>query len=161
MEYEETIKENPFSKINLKFHEPKVLPKTISFDVIEHLLQTAYNEPTNINVTAYQKQVHLRNIAVLELLFASGMRVSELCSLKTDDINLRTGEIRIWGKGAKERIVTIANPEVLKIIREYRSTFNVQNDSIEYLFINRKGNRLSEQSVRIIINNYTKKSKYL
>jgi integrase/recombinase XerD len=158
LEYEETIKENPFSKINLKFHEPKVLPKTISFDVIEHLLQTAYNEPTNINVTAYQKQIHLRNIAVLELLFASGMRVSELCSLKTDDINLRTGEIRIWGKGAKERIVTIANPEVLKIIREYRSTFNVQNDSIEYLFINRKGNRLSEQSVRIIINNYTKKA---
>ena len=157
LEYEETINENPFSKINVRFHEPKVLPKTIPFDVIEHLLHTAYSEPIQ-NVTYYQKQVHLRNIAVLELLFASGMRVSELCSLKIDDINLGSGEIRIWGKGAKERLVTIANPEVLKIIREYRSTFNGKSNPIEYLFINRKGNRLSEQSVRIIINKYTKKA---
>lgn len=158
MEYEETIKENPFSKINLRFHEPKVLPKTISFDVIEHLLKTAYKEMENTNVTAYQKQIYLRNVAVLELLFASGMRVSELCSLKTDDINLVSGEIRIWGKGAKERIITITNPEVLKIIREYRSTFHGQTDSIEYLFINREKKRLSEQSVRIIINKYTQKA---
>lgn len=158
MEYEDIIKENPFSKINLKFHEPKVLPKTISFDVIEHLLRTAYNDTTNINVSSYQKQVYLRNIAVLELLFASGMRVSELCALKTDDINLVNGEIRIWGKGSKERVITIANPEVLKIIREYRSTFIGQSDSTEDLFINRNGKRLSEQSVRIIINKYVKKA---
>ena len=108
------------------------------------------------NITTYQKQIYLRNIAVLELLFASGMRVSELCSLKIDDINLVNGEIRIWGKGSKERIVTIANPDVLKIIREYQLNLNRQNKSIDYLFINRKGNRLSEQSVRIIINKYTK-----
>ncbi|MDR2025207.1 MAG: tyrosine-type recombinase/integrase [Hungatella sp.] len=158
MECEEIIKENPFTKINLKFNEPKVLPKTISFDVIERLLKTAYNEDTNMNVSLYQKQIYLRNIAVLELLFASGMRVSELCALKTENINLVNGEIRIWGKGAKERVVTITNPDVLKIIREYRSTFIIQNDSTEYLFINRKGNRLSEQSVRIIINKYAKKA---
>ncbi len=155
LEYEEAIKENPFSKIKVKFNEPKILPKTIPFDTIEQLLQTAYNMPST-NITTYQKQIYLRNIAVLELLFASGMRVSELCSLKIDDINLVNGEIRIWGKGSKERIVTIANPDVLKIIREYQLNLNRQNKSIDYLFINRKGNRLSEQSVRIIINKYTK-----
>ena len=160
LEYEDIIQENPFSKINLKFHEPKVLPKAISFDIIELLLKTAYKEALDldINATSYQKQVYLRNIAVLELLFASGMRVSELCSLKMEDINLKNGEVRIWGKGAKERIITITNPEVLKILREYRATFIEQIESRESFFINREGNRLSEQSVREIINKYAIKA---
>lgn len=160
LEYEDIIQENPFSKINLKFHEPKVLPKAISFDIIELLLKTAYKEALDldINATSYQQQVYLRNIAVLELLFASGMRVSELCSLKMEDINLKNGEVRIWGKGAKERIITITNPEVLKILREYRATFIEQIESRESFFINREGNRLSEQSVREIINKYAIKA---
>lgn len=138
MECEKIIKENPYIKINLKNHEPKILPKTIYSDVIERLIKAAYKEDTNMNISLYPKQIYWRNIAVWKLLFASGMRVSELCTLKTDNINLVNGEIRIWGKGAKERIMTITNPEVLIIIREYRSTFILQNNFTDYLFRKQK-----------------------
>ncbi|MEG6522364.1 tyrosine-type recombinase/integrase [Desulfotomaculum sp. 1211_IL3151] len=158
MEYEDIIPENPFSKINLKFHEPKILPKTISLDMIEILLKSAYVEATNENLTPYQKQTCLRDIAVLELLFASGMRVSELCSLKVDDVNLTNGQIRIFGKGAKERVVTIANPDVLKALRKYKAAFIQHIESAGILFINRGNRQLSEQSVRAIINKYAEKA---
>ncbi len=158
MEYEDIIQENPFSKINLKFHEPKILPKTIPLDVIQVLLKTAYAEAVNEQYTPYQIQVCLRDIAVLELLFASGMRVSELCSLKVEDINLDNGQVRIYGKGAKERIVNIANPDVLTALRKYKSAFLQQIEDNGHLFVNREHNRLSEQSVRAIINKYAKKA---
>lgn len=54
----------------------------------------------------------MRDIAVLELLFATGIRVSELCALKHRDVNIIEGEVKIYGKGAKERLVQIGNPEV-------------------------------------------------
>lgn len=157
MEYEEILQENPFSKINLKFHEPKTLPQTITLDMIGMLLQTVYHEAI-CNENSGRRNTRLRDIAVLELLFASGMRVSELCSLKVEDVNLTNGQVRIWGKGAKERIVTITNQDVLMALRNYRIAFSQEIESIGYLFINRIDSRLSEQSVRTIINNYVEKA---
>lgn len=61
--------------------------------------------------TSYQRKVCTRNAAVLELLFSTGMRVSELCHVKDDEINLRERYVRIYGKGAKERILQIGNPD--------------------------------------------------
>lgn len=158
MEYEEILPENPFSKIDLKFHEPKTLPQTITLDTIGTLLHAAYQELI-LNENNSRCKTCLRDIAVLELLFASGMRVSELCSLKAEDVNMTNGQIRIFGKGAKERIVTITNQDVLKALRNYRIVFSEEIESIGYLFVNRIGNRLSEQSVRTIINNYVEKAK--
>lgn len=65
----------------------------------------------------------LRDIAVLELLFATGARVSELCALRTGDVRLEEGEIKIYGKCAKERFVQIANPDVLAALRRYRRAY--------------------------------------
>jgi len=65
----------------------------------------------------------LRDIAVLELLFATGIRVSELCALQCSDVRLDEGEIKIYGKGAKERFVQIANPEVLKALSCYQEEY--------------------------------------
>lgn len=158
LEYEELIKENPLSKMNLKFHEPHILPKTISLEVIEELLQSAYLELANEANTFYKSMTCLRNIAVLELLFASGMRVSELCSLKSDDINMLNGQVHIYGKGAKERIITICNTDVLDAIKNYITSFKEPIETTRYLFINRMNRRLSEQSVRFIINRYVEKA---
>ncbi|RAV04947.1 tyrosine-type recombinase/integrase [Paenibacillus sp. YN15] len=150
MEYEELIPDNPFSKMNLKFHEPHILPKTIPFDVIKTLLQSAYQE---LKHSSPHKELDcLRNIAVLELLFATGMRVSELCSLKSEDLNLLNKHIRIYGKGSKERIITISNPDVLAALHKYKMAFSQQIESTGYLFVNRLKSRLSEQSVRFMIN---------
>ncbi len=157
MECEEILQENPFSKINLKFHEPKTLPQTITLDMIGTLLQAAYQEAI-YNENSSKQNTCLRNIAVLELLFASGMRVSELCSLKVEDVNLTNGQVRIWGKGAKERIITITNSDVLMALQNYKVAFSQEIESTGYLFVNRIDNRLSEQSVRTIINNYAERA---
>mgnify|MGYP003303554610 CR=1 FL=1 len=69
---------------------------------------------------------NLRDIAVLELLFATGMRVSELCSISTETIDMNNGTIRIYGKGAKERIIQIGNPDDRTAVKTYYEAFSEQ-----------------------------------
>ncbi|QOX63993.1 tyrosine-type recombinase/integrase [Anoxybacterium hadale] len=159
LEYEEYIQNNPFNRMNMKFHVPHILPKTIPLDIIETLLLAAYQELQGIKTSEFKELVVLRDIAVLELLFASGMRVSELCSLNSDDISLTSGQIRIYGKGAKERIITVTNSSVLSALKKYKVEVGKQVGFSECFFINRMKDRLSEQSVRAIIRKYVQKAK--
>jgi integrase/recombinase XerD len=95
---------------------------------------------------------------IIEFLFATGVRVAELCSLKEDDIDVATGKINIFGKGARERIVQICNSEVLKKLSEYKRVFDTEIKSAGYFFVNRLHRRFSEQSVRNSICNYAMKA---
>lgn len=151
LEIENIIEYNPFHKILLKYKEPILLPKTIPLDYIHKLLSYSYDF-YNASPSNYQKEIRLRNIAVIELLFSTGMRVSELSHLKTQDIDLSSGNIRILGKGAKERVMCVTNENILNIIRKYIS-IRKEND---YVFVNRQGERFSEQSIRNMINKYAK-----
>jgi integrase/recombinase XerD len=154
LEFDEIIKQNPFSKIKIKFQEPLILPKTIPLSVIQIILSTAYRG-LNLNTNStYRYNTCLRDITVLELLFATGVRVSELCSLTQDNVDLVEGYVRIYGKGAKERIVQIGNKDVLLALNNYRDAFADDLKHTEFFFINRLSNRLSEQSVRYMINRY-------
>lgn len=65
----------------------------------------------------------MRDIAVIELLFATGMRISELCSLNVSDINLYDRTILIHGKGSKERRIQIGNDDVVRILAEYQKEY--------------------------------------
>ena len=85
--YKELIDKNPFNKIQVKFREPTILPKTIPLQIVETFLSTIYTQ-RSIAPTSYQKRNALRDAAVIELLFATGIRITELCSLKEFDINL-------------------------------------------------------------------------
>ena len=96
----------------------------------------------------------MRDIAVIELLFATGMRISELCFLKPENIDLISGDIDIYGKGARERKIQVSNPDVMKALSLYYSEFYDNIQISGYFFINRLNHRLSEQSVRAIINKY-------
>ena len=155
LEDEELLKENPFAKLHVKLHEPLLLPKTIPLANISLLLQCAYQKSkANTKVHSYSYRTNLRDIAVLELLFATGMRVSELCSIAADSIDLSSGEIRIYGKGAKERIIQIGNPDVRTAVERYYEAFSNQIQETGWLFVNRLGNQLSDQSVRNMINSY-------
>ncbi len=155
LEYETIITETPFSKIRLQLHEPTLLPRTIPLDYIEKIFACAYKKYASESHSSYSQKCILRDITVLELLFSTGMRVSELCSLKQETVNLGEGTIMIYGKGAKERIIQIGNYQVLSILREYQQAFLETIEKNNYFFVNRLGNPLSDQSVRIIINNYT------
>ena len=155
LEDEELLEENPFAKLHVKLHEPLLLPKTIPLANISLLLQCAYQKSkANTKVHSYSYRTNLRDIAVLELLFATGMRVSELCSIAADSIDLSSGEIRIYGKGAKERIIQIGNPDVRTAVERYYEAFSNQIQETGWLFVNRLGNQLSDQSVRNMINSY-------
>lgn len=153
LEYEELLETNPFNRISLSFREPRRLPKTIPANTIQLFLNTIYQE-RELAATSFQKQAVLRDIAVMELLFATGMRISELCNLKPKDIDMENQFVLIWGKGAKERIVQIGNQEVIDALSSYMEAFSLKISQSGWLFVNRLGNRLSEQSVRFMINKY-------
>ena len=154
LEYKEYISQNPFNRIQLHFREPAKLPKTIPLPTIESLLSTIYSQHRNAR-TEYQRSSSLRDAAVIELLFASGMRISELCSLHPCDVNLSDGTILIYGKGDKERRIQIGSEAVLNILREYHTTYNKEITQCCHFFANKSGTPLSDQAVRRMINKYT------
>lgn len=153
LEYRELLSENPFLKLDIRFREAKLLPKTIPFHCIQLFLSTLYAQKEHA-ISEYQLRCCVRDIAVIELLFATGMRISELCSLKPSDIDMKSHNILIYGKGAKERILQIENPEVILAIASYQETFKKDIEVCGYFFVNRLQHKLSDQSVRFMINHY-------
>lgn len=158
LEIEEIIEINPFHKIQVKYKEPFILPKTIPLKTIERIINLAYYERKK-QTTYYGKKVTLRNTLILELLFATGMRISELCTLTVKQVDFTDYIIKIYGKGAKERLIQICNKNIQHLLDEYRRVFNYELNNNAHFFINRLGNRLSEQSVRNMINHYTHNAK--
>lgn len=154
LEYKDIIDRNPFNKIQVRFREPVILPKTIPLHTVETFLTTIYKQRSNAK-TDYQKRNALRDAAVAELLFATGMRISELCTLKNEDVNLYEGIILIYGKGDKERRIQIGNDAVIHILEEYKNDFQTEIESCKHFFANQSGKALSDQSVRRMINKYT------
>ena len=154
LEYKELIDSNPFNKVHVKFREPVILPKTVPLHTIESLLSTIYKQLSTA-ITTYQRRNALRDAAVIELLFATGMRISELCSLKMNAVNLYDGTILIYGKGSKERRIQIGNDDVIDILVKYKTDFHAEIHSCRHFFVNQNGNSLSDQSVRRMINKYT------
>ena len=153
LEYREIIEKNPFNKMQIRFREPLILPKTIPLHTVEIFLSTIYKQRQNAK-TEYQKRNALRDAAVIELLFATGMRISELCSLKDKDVNLYDGIVLIYGKGDKERRIQIGNSSVIQILEEYKSNFCAEIKTCQHFFANQSGKTLSDQAVRRMISKY-------
>jgi integrase/recombinase XerD len=151
LEDEGIIEFNPVRAFRTKFREERKLPKTLPIRTVQSLLDSVYGQYRN-----NPEPRLLRDAVVIELLFATGVRVSELCGLKDEDIDIKTGKISIFGKGARERIVWICNPEVLGMLSEYRRVFGADIESSGCFFVNRLHRRLSEQSVRHMIDSRAK-----
>lgn len=152
---EDIIENNPFNKIETSFREPVLLPKTIPLDIIKAILSAAYSELSS-SKTLYSTKSAARDVAVLELLFATGARVSEICSLTPNAINTVDYTIKIYGKGSKERIIQIENNDVKRALDNYQKLFSMEINSCGYFFVNRLHHRLTDQSVRKMINKYSK-----
>lgn len=153
MEYKELLNENPFTKLDIRFREAKLLPKTIPFHSIQTFLSTLYAQK-ELAESEYQLRCCIRDIAVIELLFATGMRISELCSLKPSDMDFESNNILIYGKGAKGRIIQLGNQEVISALILYQETFKTDIEVCGYFFVNSLQHKLSDQSVRFMINHY-------
>lgn len=153
LEYKDIIQYNPFNKMITQFREPIILPKVIPLKTIEYFLSTVYNQMHYAD-TAFKKKNALRDAAISEILFSTGMRISELCSIKPHDINLSTGTILIYGKGNKERRINIGNEQVISILKEYRSEFSSEINMCGHFFANQYGRMLNDQAIRRMINKY-------
>jgi integrase/recombinase XerD len=148
LEREDAIALNPFRKLDIRIKEKRRLPRTIPLSDLERLFRYLYRrkeEHADRHSAAYLALV--RDIAVLEFLFATGARVGEACTLESANMDLRKGHARILGKGGRERILPFWDEEVLKVLREYRSFSELEEENGPF-FRNRSGRRLSEQSVR-------------
>jgi integrase/recombinase XerD len=147
---ERIIKSDPTSLID----SPKLwkkIPDTLSSNEIEALLdQPSLRKPQGI-----------RDRAILEILYATGMRVSEAATLRSDNVNLDVGFIRCIGKGNKERIIPLGR-KAAEAIKRYlaaaRAAF-LAGRECEFLFVSRLGRRLSRQSLWKIIKQYAKQAK--
>jgi integrase/recombinase XerC len=98
----------------------------------------------------------LRDRAIIELIYAAGLRVSELVKINLEQINLDSGEIRVWGKGSKERLVLIGEPAAMALanyLRQGRPKL-LSKKGGDALFLNRYGSRLSERIVQMILEKY-------
>jgi integrase/recombinase XerC len=126
----------------------KRLPKFLNPDEVVRLL-----EAPDSSTAAGQ-----RDRALIELLYASGLRVSELASLDLEQVNLETNEIRAWGKGAKERVVLMGKPAAAALA-SYLSQGRPQllgKKKGSALFLNRNGGRLTARSIQRILGKHTR-----
>lgn len=147
-EYENDLFVNPIRKIRLQVKEPKVLPVVMHYNEVEQILRYLYEiREENVKPQSYTYLARTRDVCMIEVLFATGIRVAELCSLSCNDIDLENGVLKVNGKGSKERIIQICSSEVLDILKEYYALVHPQT----FFFVNRLGNRMSEQSVRLLI----------
>ncbi|MFA5308146.1 MAG: tyrosine recombinase XerC [Dehalococcoidales bacterium] len=124
----------------------KRLPAFLTVEEAKRLVESP-------DVTTPQGQ---RDRALMELLYASGMRVSELVSMNVEKINLDTNEIRVWGKGAKERVVLIGGPAAAALntyINDGRRQLLGKKKN-NALFINRYGGRILARRVQKILTRY-------
>ncbi len=153
-EYKTLITQNPFSKVQIRFREPVILPKTIPLHTVEQLLKTIYSQIAS-GRTVRQRRDALQDAAVCELLFSTGIRISELCSLHAKDVNLREGILLIYGKGSKERRIQLGNTDVIATLENYKAEFFSEIQSCQRFFANQSGRGLSAQTVRRRITRYT------
>ena len=153
---EKKVEVNPADNI-ISPKRPKSLPKFLSSEEIEEILSSI-----NIDTPA-----GYRNRAILELLWASGMRVSELSGLNFGNLNLENNEITVYGKGAKERIILITDraKTYLQSYIDFARNLVAKDYDIppvnedSPVFINKTGYRLQTKTIRNVINEITEKLK--
>ncbi len=128
----------------------KKIPEVLSRDEVELIIKAVYPRDT----------LTMRDKAILELMYASGMRVSEVVGIKLNDLNLDIGFVRCIGKGSKERIIPVGKSAILAITRYLeKSRGKLSKQPNSFVFLNRSGNRISRQSVWKIIKKYAKMAK--
>jgi len=156
LENNEKILSSPFHRIVIKRREPLVLPKVIPVQILTKILEQAYVKYSEIGHSDCFYKFTIRDIAVMELLFATGARVYELCNLKVDDVNLKEKWIKVYGKGSKERYIQLTNKDVISVLKQYQKDYTDEINKTGHYFINNRGDKISEQSIRFMVNKYAK-----
>jgi len=138
------IKSNP-AKLVSNPKVSKLLPRFLSVDEVFSLVE----KPEGIGF------IPVRDKAILELLYSSGLRVSELSGLNIEDLNIKESLIKIRGKGKKERIVPVGS-KAIDALKSYMIERMLLKSTDKALFLNRMGTRLTDRGVRRIVVKYAR-----
>lgn len=150
---------SPFDGVKVTIREPKRLPRVIAAGDLAKMFGMGW--PEDGCASSFRDFLHARDAAIIEMLIGTGMRVSELCRLDLECCDLDGRQVRIDGKGSKERVVQMESEQTLRALAEYfeartvflyaKATTGANKIRAEAVFLNRFGNRMSEQSVRAVI----------
>jgi len=144
---EKIINKSPFENIE-SFKVRKKIPEILTLGDIENLL----------NQIDLSTKEGIRDKAILELLYSSGIRVSELTNMELTDVNLDEKIVRCFGKGAKERLIPIGD-YVIEALKNYlKHRAEISPEFSNYLFITRLGKKFTRAGIWKIIKNYAKKA---
>ena len=140
------LRGNPVREVQLPKIEKK-LPLVLTRQQVEELLAAPTRESKSRSAPTWMP---LRDVAIMELFYSSGLRLSELAALDVGDADLYTESVRVFGKGRKERVCPVGLP-ALEAISRYRAAANVYSGP---LFINKSRTRISTRSVWLILKRY-------
>ncbi|MEG8946011.1 site-specific tyrosine recombinase XerD [Rosettibacter firmus] len=150
LESSKYIEKNPTEKL-YSVKKSRKLPSVLTFEEIEKILQSA--KADNL--------LGIRDRAIIELLYSSGLRVSELINLKITDLFFDEEVIRVLGKGSKERLVPVGQSAIYWIneyLKTTRPIIEKKTKSQNYVFLNKRGTKLSRMGIWKIINFYAKEA---
>lgn len=144
------LSDDPSAQLELPRFANK-LPLVLSIEEIQRLLAAAPNS----------KNHHIRNKAMMEVLYSCGLRVSELISLEKDQLYLEEGFLRVLGKGSKERLVPIGEPAIESLtyyLKEVRVHLQEKKGAEGIVFLNKRGDRLSRVMVFYVVKDLCKRA---
>ncbi|MFU2223312.1 tyrosine-type recombinase/integrase [Streptococcus pluranimalium] len=149
LETQNLINHNPFKQLRFHFRTEKTLPKTITQDILKKIFYNLKHKVMNAK-TAYQKEKAERNLLIISLLLSTGIRISELCHIRLQNIDINNQTLHIMGKGKKERMIFLGDEATVLLLKSYLVNYCNQTDN--YLFPGKFSQKpLTEQSVRLVL----------
>ncbi len=174
LKYDGIISDSPFEGFRIRMREGSKKPQSMTLKEMNTFLQAVYLDPYSESANALLEKLRTRrtdkvsvtsgeffwcrDLAILELLFATGARVSELCSLLFSDYEQESRSLHIIGKGNKERTLFLATPQAIAAFDNYILMRNTIDCDISHIFISRRLSPMSTQGVRNIITKYARLS---
>ena len=142
---------NPMRSLQLRIKAPVRLPVVMTREEVCRILNRLDTETREGECDTRRSFFSIRNQAVIELLFGTGMRIGELCGLRNRDVDLRLGRIRILGKGNKERVVDICLPVIIRVLRRWVEVRHSGDAPETPFFTSHRGEGLSPQTIRVLV----------
>ncbi|WP_046214551.1 tyrosine-type recombinase/integrase [Paenibacillus wulumuqiensis] len=152
------IESSPLIDLGKKFKTAKRIPKTLPVHEIRRLLAAPQQDRTKLK-TPFHTRLSVRNDAIIDLLFSTGIRIGELVQISLTDIDLRNRSIVIFGKGRKERLLYLSSKELLDKIQAWLQIRHEFSPTCNALFLNKYGDRLSIYGIEDIFAKYKKLAK--
>ncbi|MDY8048707.1 tyrosine-type recombinase/integrase [Paenibacillus polymyxa] len=149
----EWIDHSPLINFGKKFKTAKRIPKTLPVDELERLIHSPQLHRQTLK-TPFSTRLSIRNDAIIDLLFSTGIRIGELVQIQIEDIDLNSRVVVILGKGRKERLLYLSSQELINKITSWLNVRDLFCPQTEALFVNKYGKSLSIYGIEDIFTKY-------